>query len=340
MQQYNNLLQKVSQQYHIYKGNRESEKEWKTRLVYSICGMMAYASLWDGSEEPVSIVHLKNRIRSIFADYKSMYPELSEYLPSDSKELEEEIVNQFTNAGVIYHCPQRIAPSMEREELFHGILFQRGIALDNISFVSGSGFYSKRDGMTNSDTIKAMFGLEQKKLRELWQTLISAASWKACPQFGYITEYLRLSPSFSHGYWVDKPDTDGSISILRTGIKGSQLYYLYRCTGTGMEISPLPQWQVENNNYIALACACLSLHGTLPPIEYSEDGALVYVYMNYLLPPRELGFLKLYSWPASGSDLPCDFRRILSIEVFEAIKKILSDEGYVFREEKFNAKRG
>lgn len=51
MDKYNGLLSKVSRQYHILRGTQETEDEWKTRLVYSICGMMAYASLWDDTEE-------------------------------------------------------------------------------------------------------------------------------------------------------------------------------------------------------------------------------------------------------------------------------------------------
>lgn len=51
MDKYNGLLSKVSRQYHILRGNQETADEWKTRLVYSICGMMAYASLWDDTEE-------------------------------------------------------------------------------------------------------------------------------------------------------------------------------------------------------------------------------------------------------------------------------------------------
>lgn len=121
------------------------------------------------------------------------------------------------------------------------------------------------------------------------------------------------------------------VSILRTGMKGSQLYYLYRCVDAALEVSPLPQWQVENYNYRTLACACLSNYGTLPPIEYFEDGALVHIRMNYLLPPRELEFLKCYSWPEICTSLPCNFRRKLSAEVFAAIKNILSDEGYEFK---------
>ena len=127
MNKYNGLLSKVSRQYHISRGTQETENEWKTRLVYSICGMMAYACLWDDAEEPISIIHLKRKIRSLLGSYKSLYPELSGSLPYTSDELEDEITNQFLSAGIVYHRPNRIAPSKKHEEHFSGILFQRGI---------------------------------------------------------------------------------------------------------------------------------------------------------------------------------------------------------------------
>ena len=156
-------------------------------------------------------------------------------------------------------------------------------------------------------------------------------NWESKPSFEFGTEYLRLKPPFSRGYWVNEPDKTDTISILRTGMKGSQLYYLYRYVNVGLEVSPLPQWQVENYNYRALACACLSAYGTLPSIEFFVDGSLVHIRMNYLLPPRELAFFKLYSWPETCTSLPSDFKRKLSVEVFAAIKNILFDEGYEFK---------
>ena len=203
--------------------------------------------------------------------------------------------------------------------------------MDNISCVSGIGFYSKQECGSNPNNIKTMFGLEQEKLQTLWQTTLSTASWKPNSVFEYNTEYLRLEPPFSRGYWITEPDKTGTVSILRTGMKGSQLYYIYRYMDAALEVSPLPQWQVENYNYRTLTCACLATYGTLPPIEYFEDGALVHIRMNYFLPSRELEFLKYYSWPEVCTSLPCDFRRKFSVEVFGAIKNILSEEGYEFK---------
>lgn len=332
MNKYNGLLSTVAHKYHILKGIQETEDDWKTRLVYSICGMMAYASLWDDLEEEfVSIVHLKRRVRTMLANYKTMYPELSGSLPYVSEELEDEIANLFLKTGVVYHRPNRIAPSMKHEVAFGDILFQRGIALDSISCVSGVGYYSKQSRIINCNEIKTMFGLEHETLQTLWRATLSSTVWETGLLFEENTEYLRLRPPFSQGYWVSQPDTTGTVSILRTGIKGSQLYYLYRYSGAAIEVSPLLQWQVESYNYRSLACACLFTYGTLPPIEYFEDGALVHIRMNYLLPPRELEFLKLYSWPETCTSLPCNFRRKFSTEVFTAIMNILSDEGYEFK---------
>lgn len=331
MNKYDGLLLEVAQEYSIKRGANEAENEWKTRIVYSICGMMAYASIWDNSDdEPISIVHLKRKVRTMLSSYKSMYPELSSSLPYNHEKLEDEIANLFLNTGIVYHRPNRIAPSLRREESYGNILFQRGIALDEISCISGIGFYSKQSKLGNSDGIKTMFGLEQGDLRALWSATLSDASWKSDFSFERDTEYLRLKPPFSQGYWVNKPDTTGRVSILRTGMKGSQLYYLYHYSGTTIKVSPLPPWQVESYNYRLLACSCLLTYGTLPPIKYFEDGSLVHIRLNYLLSPHELEFLKLYSWPETCIALPCDFRRQLSSEVFEAIQNILSDEGFQF----------
>lgn len=339
MNQYDELLWAAANRYHVHKEMRESENEWKTRLVYSICGLMAYASIWDDSDaEPISIVHLKRKVRSMLSSYRAMYPELSDSLPYNPEELENEIANLFISTGIVYHQPYRIAPSMKREEHFDHILFQRGIALDAISRVSGIGFYSRKDKTANPLAgIKAMFGLEQKTLRDVWASALSSASWETDLSFDRDTEYLRLRPPFSKGYWEGKPDMTGKVSILRTGMEGSQLYYLYRCSGGAMEASPLQQWQVKSGNYRLLACACLLSHNNLPSIKFSRDGTLVHIHLDYLLPPRELGFLKLYSWPETCTTLPCDFNRKLATEVFEVMKSILSDAGYKFEETQTDA---
>lgn len=372
MDKYDGLLSTIASRYHILKGAHESENAWKTRLIYSICGMMAYASLWDklyevespslataaSAKEPVSLVHLRQRIRSILASYKAMYPEIANNFPNDSEQsqqskqskqsehseqLENELKELFLSTGVVYHSPYRIAPAMRHEESCSGILFQRGIALDDISQVSGIGFYSVLELAQDSNTtptlagLKSMFGLAHESLQDLWLSLLSTARWTAPPAFTPNTKCLSLTPPFiwenidSIPSRASESDSD-TISLLRTGMQGSLLYYLYRHTNSGLEVSSLPQWQVNGSYYRTIACACLAAHGSLPPIEYTTDGTLVYLRLKYLLPPHELAFVNLYSWPTQCA-LPYryNFERKLSTPVFTAIKQVLSDIGYKFK---------
>mgnify|MGYP000691896641 CR=1 FL=1 len=79
---------------------------------------------------------------------------------------------------------------------FDDVLFQRGIALDSISCVSGIGFYLKQRGTKNTDKVKQMFGLEQADLKTVWHMTLSAAYWKSNLSFEQNTEYLRLKAPF------------------------------------------------------------------------------------------------------------------------------------------------
>lgn len=334
MNKYRELLSTIAQQYHIGRGDNEKETDWKARVIYSICGMMAYASLFDDGDikNTVSILHLKERVRQILDDYKALYPESAGKLSDKPETFEKEIESLFLDTGMAYHMPDRIAPSMKHEARFHTILFQRGIAIDEITSVSGCGFYSVQQHAAPSEdnhAICSMFCLEQEHLLSVWQQAVAAASWKLLPSLDGSNEYLRLQPPFSSGYWKSTPDTTGDVSLLRMGRKGAQIYYLYRYTGAGIEVSPLPGWQVKDGQYRSLACACLASLGTLPPISYQQDGTLVHLQQNYLFPPRELAFLRLYSWPEECAAFS-QFKRKLSLEVFVAMKQLLSERGYTF----------
>ncbi|MPM35862.1 hypothetical protein SDC9_82456 [bioreactor metagenome] len=274
---------------------------------------------------------MKRRICDILNSYKTMYPELDSSLPSLSEELEEEITTIFLKTGVVYHRPNRVTPSILQVRTYDKICFQRGISIDAISYVSGIGFFSVTNVSLIMEDVRSMFGLERKNLSSIWEETATTANWQTVDAIEQNTEYLIMEAPFTRGYWSNRPYKNNIISILRTGMRGLQLYYLYRYSGDILEVSPLPQWQVEAQQYRALANACLLANGTLPPIEYTEDGALVHLRLNYLLPPRELEFLKLYSWPEVCITLPSDFKRKLSVEVFEAIKGIFVYEGYDLR---------
>ena len=337
MNKYNGLLASAVTEYSLVKGASEVPNQWKARVIYSILGRMAVASVFDmPEEESTSIVHMKHRVERLLGHYKEMYPEVCALLPENAEELSSEIYDIYLHTGVIYHEPNRVIMSARTESKAGNIRFTRGVDLETRQCISGLGTYIKEKGtgqQSISDlTLADMFQLNTVHLQERWSLCIDRARWvDYTPETK--TEYLRMSPPFSRGYWVDKPTNSGIVSLMRTGYRGSQLYYLYRVENNVMQVSQLPQWQVDNYNYRSLSNACLYTEGVLPTSKYSIDGELVFLSFGYLPPPAELYLWKLYTWPSSMAFLPRDFNRICMRQVFESIKETMQQQGYVFTKE-------
>ena len=333
MNKYNKLLIHISEEYGINKGKNEERNQWKTRVIYSMLGRMAMASLFDVDEEDTSsVVHMKRRIETLLTSYREMYPELNRLLPNEPTELSQEICDVFLHTGVIYHEPHRVLMAAKSEISFGGICFTRGYELETEQKLSGLGTYKEVDKTTTTGTLTDMFLLETSSLMEVWDYYTQRTVWSEFKTDSNV-EYLRMAPPFSKGYWVDKPEVSGKVSLLRTGFKGSQLYYLYKVISGTTLVSQLPQWQVEDYNYRLLANACLCNEGVLRASTYKYDDKLVYLNFGYLPPPAELYLWKLYSWPLTMVSLPKDFNRICERKVFNVIKSEMQAKGYTFIEE-------
>ena len=333
MKKYNCLLEKIAAAYGIKKGLREQDNELKARIIYSVCGMMAYASLWDNMEdEPISMVHMKRRIHNILQSYLVMYPETRKFFPADLTDVEKEIADLFVRVGIIYQSPRRISPAIQSASIIREVLFQRGIQPEQIESISGIGFYSLGHKGGTPLSPQKMFGLNEHDLATTWSRAISKAVWQEnkTPISG--VEYLSLEPLSSKKYWWNKVDRSGNISILRFNERWPNLYYFYTYIDNNIKLSQLPSWMVDDGYYRQLATACLYSRGKLPPIEYWEDGSIVHINMKYLLPPRELNWTKLYSWPEKGAILPSNFKRKCNKEIFLVIKIVLESMGYTFQQ--------
>lgn len=333
MNKYNGLLKCAAIEYQITRGKSEDEKQWKIRIIYSILGRMALAALYDMPEDAVSsVVHMKRRIETLATHYKEMFPELEGLMPIDFEELSDEIFNMYLNTGVIYHKPYHVVMAAKTDVISGEIRFTRGYEMAAKQMLSGLGTYTKVDLPVANGSLSYMFQLSQQTLADYWKLYVKRTNWQKFRSESSI-EYLRTVPPFKRGYWIDKPDDSGAVSLLRTGFKDLQLYYLYKVENGNLLVSQLPQWQVENHAYRSLANACLCRKGILPPTKYRYDGDLVYLSFGYLPPPAELYLWKLYTWPTSIVTLPKDFNRICMRSVFEAIRFAMQQQGYEFIEE-------
>lgn len=112
MNKYHGLLSTIAEELHIEHGVKEPVEKWKARIIYSLLGRMACASLFDYLEEDevvakgdesVSITHFKRRIRTILDSYLELYPEISTLFLSDRKEISKEVYDIVLKSGYIYH---------------------------------------------------------------------------------------------------------------------------------------------------------------------------------------------------------------------------------------------
>ncbi|MBR1580211.1 MAG: hypothetical protein IJ668_06910 [Selenomonadaceae bacterium] len=316
------LLSTVADEYHIRRGSTEALESFKARIIYSALSRQAYAALFDRTDEPtISIQYFKARINELQRIYASLYPEANIKI-----DLADEIYELYSNAGLIYHAPNRIAPSMPASATLNGITFMRGVTPDRKVHMSGAGFY--RPSNDPSTDVGEMFAIPNRTLSDEWAALIRRAHWKV-ERLPDDAEYLNTTPTFRQRYWKAQPDRDGSISIARVRSTVEYLHYLYRSDGDVFECCQLPTWRSAR----AMSNACLASRVTLPPNRYKVDGTITWLRLGYLPPPPELNLLKLYSWAQQFIDPFNNFNRVVDTDIFFALKIIFERRGYQFIEE-------
>ena len=313
-----------------------SDIDWKSRTIYCMAGRIGLCSLWDKLEEgSVSIVHFKKAVERELTHLLRVYAECMPEFPGDVSILSEEFLNIYIKCGYIYHSPFNIHPSIHKRVTVGNIEFLRGAYIDLPCKMSGLGLYRvvKANDSNYENVISALelFHLCQTNIIDYGNSIIETAIWKEFSYTGRI-EYLKTKGAFKSGYWCQEPDSDGRVSLLRAGERGQQIYYLYYYEGNKCYTSTLDPWRVENGEYRRIAIFIISRDHDLMNIEYHKNGSVVEIRQNYLLPPDELSFIKLYSWPIFMKNGTDDFNRIMSKEVFISIKTILENTGYKFKE--------
>ena len=330
------LISRAALDLGIGKAPGHSDSDWKSRTIYSMAGRVGLCSLWDKLEEgTVSITHFRKAIERELTYLLRVYVECKPVFPEDVSDLSEEFLNIYTKCGYIYHSPFKIHPAIHKSAVVGNIEFLRGAFIDIPCKMSGLGLYrNSKTNNKNHDNILStleMFHICQTSIMEYGKCIISRAVWNEFSYSGRI-EYLKTTGSLKQGYWSQEPEKSKEVSILRAGERGQQIYYLYYYDGNKCYASMLQPWCAENGEYRKIALYIIMKNRELAIIEYHINGLIVEIKQNYLLPPDELSFIKLYSWPSSISNVPSDFNRIMNKEVFISIKAILEIIGYTFKE--------
>lgn len=325
------ILELISKDFCIFRGNHESIVDYECRLIYSLIGYMGYSALWDESDTDdgtVSIVLFKSKIKEALEAYQAIFPKIEGRF---NEEISDDIYETLLSSGCIYHSNYRIRACAENAVHFDGITLCRGRVPEGDLCVSGLGTYYRNVGTNDGiDDVLEYFSINRHTLREYYWLLMKNASFSNVQEMTF--EYLRTRMLFTNGYWIEKPDSDG-VTIARSGAQGNYLYYLVK--GTDIKsMCQLPNWMVESGEYRTIANSIMSERGTLPESKYIVDGSIVRLSIGYLYPNEEMSIVKLYSWPADYIDKSKDYNRVFSYDVFFRIKSLFESIGYKFVEEK------
>lgn len=342
MQMKDQLIATIGQQLHIAKSN---DDDWICRVIYSLAGKMALASLWDHDESRdfVSPQHFKQRLEQIFTAYTAIYPQTLNLFPANQNNLIEDIYAVYLRTGHFYHSPYKISPASFTQSASENVSLYRGVSPNAKFSMSGLGFYSAHTKTTDTLSVSAMFGLQMQTLGEYLGELLHDDNWT---ETGWPAdaEFLRLESPFSRGYWQETPHKDGRISLMRYG-SPNKLYSFYQFRQNQVLQKVLPEWRIRDtrsnslnipndfSEYRRIATALLDYYAVLPPIHAKLEGMTTQVRLGYRLPPTEEDFLKLYSWPNEYYTSPQVFSRRMSTSVYLVFRKHLETIGYQFEEE-------
>ncbi len=335
------IFNEIASSLNITRGVSESSPDWIGRIIYSAAGRSALYSLYDHleDEESVSITHFKARARRELVALCSA-GNLTSITEEVIQDICDEVYNEYVNTGYVYHLPNRIEPAPEKAVLWGHVSFVRGMTFDNRAKSSGIGYYLlPSEKNNNNSNVEAslsefykMFHISRVKLDDYYQKLVDRKSWQLFHAVDNI-EYLRTSGSFSRGYWNSSPDKDGNISLLRVGLQGERIYYLYRYENNHIYVSVLPDWMTNNYEYRQIATCLLSHRDVLPDSAIRVDKNIVQLNIGYLYPPSIQNVIMLYSWPKSLNNVKTVFNRVMTRPVWESIRSAIEPLGYKIREE-------
>lgn len=320
------FIELIEKNINVHRGSDENVSDWKKRLAYSAVGVLALASLWDINDTDdglVSIVSFKSKIKKEVLIYNDIFAiNLNPTLVAD------EIYQQYLDSGFMYHKKNRITYSSKKFSDYGKVRLIRSSFPDEISMMSGLGLYDYTEvdnGLKEISGVFELFNINEKTLKQTYKELQAQAKWEKVP------ENLKANIDFLNNkeyqiYWTNNIDSinnnEKSFSLLRVDLNS---YYLYFTKNSELYVSPL---NLDNfdNSYLKPAASILDKQNALRSIKYSTDEKLVKVRLGYKLSPREESFFKLYSWPSSRKR--GDFERLMSIDIFVVLKKVLETIGY------------
>ena len=339
------LLEEISYDLGMVPNNLESKSVFCSRLLYSAAVKTALVSLWDHEEDEedrgsVSIIHVKSKVSEFIDILVSIYPELFSNIFCENKDdLIDDIIETLLEAGSCYHSQNYIHSAIYKEAHFNGVSFYRGTAPGSKYAFSGAGEY-EFDNLEDDNThFLQMFLLDEKSPLNYYDELLKKAEWKqsSIPDDAL---FLNVNNRLNGGYFMRSIDPSATISLMRFGPRGREIYCLYKREGSDFYLYQLPQYVIRTADgrpdYYWIMNGILMKNDKLPIIKTKIHTNTVTINIKTILPNRINSFFRLYSWPLltdySSFKESTYFIREMAKPVYYVFRDYLKSIGFVFEE--------
>jgi hypothetical protein len=313
------LFKEISEQLNIPKEPYETDSQWCGRLICSLISGHMLAALYDfdddfqaydsNTDNTVSMHHVLKRGEEL----KTVID-----IEFDCDYIRQLLIQN----GYMLHKSNRLTypPKMIAND--NNITFVRGISPWERLFFSGAGMYRPVREPSNV-SVEKMFGISEQDIDKWFDNFKKHLKWKNVTELPQNLEFLNTDDSAVKGYWQSKVPKSGT-TLCRTKDGGDREYSIIRLTN-GIEKSNLPDWQTENGEYHRIAIALRRANNNAPTLTATLKTYTAEVDITYLLPTVEQNFFELYSWAKEENNR---WRRIVSIEIYPTLKRILGRLGY------------
>ena len=302
----------------------ETDEDWTRRVCYSVIGLQMLASLYDQPDsldptktpdETVPMRHILNRGER-----------LAKILIGNDGENGvdvKKIRNLYFHNGFMLHKRHRLAyPQSSFATVSNNMFLARGCPPWKTAKASGLGMLTS-EASTEPMPVEDMFHIERSAIGDWFEKFLGTVRWEtnSLPQD---IEWLNVHESPKQRYWSGKQPKDG-ISLCRTKSKTGKDYFLWRISDGIAQQCRLPEWRTKGYEYLRIAIALRSLYNNHPMVTFKRLLNTVSVVFDYLPPPTEHRFMKLYSWSNLGDPFS---EMVFAIDLFETIKTIFARLSY------------
>ena len=212
-------------------------------------------------------------------------------------DLLQEIQDLYIKTGYLLHSSNRLTyPTFRCGSSDNQVFLTRGQLPWEVDKMSGLGTLASVGNNSEMISWEEMFDIEPTPILDWFAEFENTVRWSDCYQLPQNVKYLNIKGKSAYGYWQNNID-DNSLILCRENDNSASRQYWLLDLSEHMAIYKIPEWKVNDKEYLRIALALRVKARNYPSIQVQQMGTISKVKIDYLLPPAEQNFFELYSWP-------------------------------------------